>query len=71
MLYEKMSSFIFFLLLTMTMAFLLNWVFMQYFYTCTDCSHAIKHIVETEKLAHKLGATTECEDMEAFLDGNL
>ena len=53
------------------MAFLMNWVFMHYFYTCTDCSHSTKHIAETDRLARKLGTTTDCEDMEAFLDGNL
>ena len=61
-----MSSFLFFMLLTMFMAFLLNWVYLQYLYTCTDCTHA-RHQTETDNLTSHLGATTECEDMDDFL----
>jgi hypothetical protein len=61
-----MSSFLFFLLLTMLMAFLMNWIYMQYIYSCTDCTHTSKHLAETEKLVRKVGETTETEDMDAF-----
>jgi hypothetical protein len=62
-----MSSFIFFVVLTMVMAFVMNWVFMQYFYICTDCTHTSKHTANTTKLEEQVGSTTECEDMDAFL----
>ena len=62
-----MSSFLFFMLLTMLMAFLMNWIYMQYVYSCTDCTQTSKHLAETEKLVRQMGSTTETEDMEAFL----
>jgi hypothetical protein len=63
-----MSSFVFFLLLTMLVAFVMNWVFMQYLYVCTDCTHSSKHTAETEKLASEMGASTDGEDMDEFLN---
>jgi hypothetical protein len=65
---KKMSSFIFFLLLTMAMAFLLNWVYMQYLHNCPDCTHASKLQVEADKLTRQMGQTTPDDDIKGFLD---
>jgi len=63
-----MSSFLFFVLLTMVMAFLMNYLFMQYFYVCSDCSHGSKHTLETQKMCQSMGDTTDGDDIDAFLD---
>jgi len=50
-----MSSFGFFLFLTMTMAFLLNWIFMTYFHTCPPV------MTETQKLVAQMESTDTIE----------
>ena len=62
-----MSSFLFFVVLTMLMAFFMNWIYMQYLHSCKDCTQTAKHVTETENLVRQMGVTTESEDMDAFL----
>ena len=58
-----MMSFVFFVVLTMLMAFLMNWVFMTYVHTC-GCSDTYKN--ESEKLL-QASPTTFDEDIDDFL----
>ena len=57
-----MQSFVFFVFLTMFMAFLLNWIFITYLHTCTQPQ------TETQKLHAQRPDTNGEAEMEDFLN---
>ena len=57
-----MLTFAFFVLLTVVVAFLMNWLFGKFFSEC-KCDQAARARKETERL----GASTEEQDVSAFL----
>jgi hypothetical protein len=61
-----MSNFIFFVLLTVVMAFLMNWVYMSFVYTC-PVSVVASRVKATANLAQKIGVTTDEDDIDSFL----
>ena len=61
-----MYTFFFFVLLTMVMAFLMNWFFGRFFSPC-GCQSNQTLADETAKLHARLGETTEDDDISNFL----
>jgi hypothetical protein len=61
-----MPNFTFFVVLTVVMAFLMNWVYMSLVHTCPG-SVAASRIDATANLAQKTGVTTCEDDIDSFL----
>tara|TARA_B110000046_G_scaffold134376_1_gene140689 strand:- start:830 stop:1012 length:183 start_codon:yes stop_codon:yes gene_type:complete len=60
-----MPSFVFFVVLTVGVAFLMNWIFMTYLFDCTVCTHANKMAFADAQLGTD---TTESQDIANFCD---
>jgi hypothetical protein len=62
-----MSSFLFFVFLTIVVAFFMNWVYISYIHTC-PLAEKISRQKALDDMERRAGTTTLAGDIESYLD---
>jgi hypothetical protein len=67
--YKMTPTFTFFLLLTVIVSFLMNWIYITFLGPSPcSCTKKVQHQKEHDKMTQELGQTNQSTDISDFLD---